>query len=89
MRGMAEPDRGEALAWYRRPSPPRKSRQNDRFSSNAQRRLQRVAMAEIMGLFGQGQLRLAALQLDRSAGRHQQARDQAQQRGLAGSIAGR
>ena len=53
---------------------------------NAQGRLQRVAMAEIMRLFGQGQLTLAAFQGDRSAGRREQARDQAKQRSLARSV---
>ena len=53
---------------------------------HAQRRLQRIAMAEIMGLLGQGQFGLAAFQTDRSAGRRQQARDQPQQRGFAGSV---
>ena len=50
---------------------------------NAERRFQRIAMAEVVGLFGQCQLGLAALQSDRSGGRDQQARDQPQQRGLA------
>jgi hypothetical protein len=43
-------------------------------------------MAEIMGLFGQSQLRFAALEFDRSAGRPQQPGDQPQQRGFAGAV---
>ena len=53
---------------------------------HAQRRLHGVAVAEIMGLFGKRQFRLAALEIDRSAGQRQQARDQPQQRGFAGSV---
>ncbi|MFK4490453.1 hypothetical protein ABIA45_005531 [Bradyrhizobium sp. USDA 336] len=50
---------------------------------HAQRRLQGVAMAEIVALLRQGQLAIAPLQRDRPAGRNEQARDQPQQRGLA------
>ena len=60
-----------------------------RFSTHAEGGFERVAVAEIVGLFGQGQFPLAALQADGSARRRQQARDQPQQRGLAGAVAGR
>ncbi len=64
MRGMAEAHRREALADVagvrRRENPARTTR----FSVHAQRRFQRVAMAEIVGLLRQRQLGLAAFQGD-------------------------
>src|SRR5450631_467953 len=56
---------------------------------HAQRRLLRIAVAEIMRLFGQGELGIAALDGNAAAARGQQARDQPQQRGLARAVAPR
>src|SRR5947208_1627057 len=46
-------------------------------------------MAEVVRLFGQRELGIAALDLDGAAARGQQARDQPQQRGLARTVAPR
>ena len=53
---------------------------------HAQRGLQRVAVPEIMRLFGQRQFGLAAIQADRSVGDRQKAGNHAQQRGFSRSI---
>jgi hypothetical protein len=82
---MAEPHGGEALANVTSRAAEKIAPEREVFE-HAQRGLQRIAMAEIMRLFGQGQFGLAALQADRSARRHQKTRDQAQQRGLAGAV---
>ena len=85
MRGVAEADCSEGLLAIfgvaAEKIPPERQ-----VLQHAQRRLQRVAMAEIVRLFGQRQLGLAAFQIDRSGRRHEQARDQPQQRGFAGSV---
>ena len=56
---------------------------------HAQRRLQRVAMAEIVRLLGKRQLGVAAVQAIAPPAGDQQARDQPQQRGLARSVGAR
>src|SRR6185369_5087834 len=85
MRGVAKPYGLEALAEIAGPAAEKIPPEREVFE-HAQRRLQRIAMAEIVGLFRQRQLGLAAFQPDRPACRHQEARDQAQQRGLAGAV---
>jgi len=54
---------------------------------NGQGRLQRVLMAEIVGLLRNGQLRVAALQREPAVGNPDQTHDGAQQRGLTRAIA--
>src|SRR5947207_2236100 len=85
MRGMAEPYGLEALVEVAGRAAKKIAPERQVFQ-NAQCRLQRIAMAEIVGLFRERQLRLAPFQVDRPVGRDQQARNQAQQRGLAGAV---
>src|SRR6516164_1667775 len=85
MSGMIEPHFGKCLGRIESGSaeeiPPER-----KIFRYAQRRLEGIAMSEIMGLLGQGQLRVAAFESDRSSERRQKARNQAQQRGLARSV---
>src|SRR6185295_11627375 len=85
MRGVVEPDRGEAFCragcLAAQKIPP-----ECQVFHHAQRRLQRVAVAEIMRLFGQGQLTVAAVEIDRSAGDREQAGNLPQQRGFTGAV---
>ena len=75
--GMIEPHRGKAVAGVR-PRAEKIPPEGEVFH-HAQSRFQRVTVAEIMRLFRQAQLCLAALQPDRSATDRQQAGNQAQQ----------
>src|ERR1700712_124697 len=85
MGGMAEPDR--AQAWGEIPGGTAEEIAPERqVFGDAERGLQRVAVTEIMGLLGQGQLSVAAVEVERSGRRRQQPRDQPQQRGFARSV---
>jgi len=94
MRGVVEPHRGKAFvkALLKAAIPvgyfaTQKIAPENEVFRGAQGRLQRVAVAEIMGLFAKVELGVAALQRDRSAGRDQKPRDQPKEGGLAGSVA--
>src|ERR1700730_12382617 len=82
---MVEPDRGQALVRIARLAAEKIAPKRKIFG-DAECGFQRVAVAEIMRLFRQSQVRFAALELDRSSRWHQEARDQPQQRGLAGTV---
>ena len=82
MNRRTQPDRNQALPGVEGLTAEKLPPENKVFD-HAERGLEGVAVAEIMGLFGQGQLGLGVLQQNRASGDRKQARDHPQQRGLA------
>src|SRR5262249_35680304 len=87
-REPAEPDGGKRdLALF--PAAAQKRRPETEIFSHRQRRLQRVLVAEVMGMLTDAQLRITVLELELTLLRPHHARHHAQQRGFARPIAPR
>ena len=87
---VARPTAARAPARKVAPSPPAQIGGPEiQVLGDRQRRLQGIAVAQIVGLFGEAELRVATVEVDLAGRSREQPRDQAQQRRLAGAVATR